>query len=363
MSPELIAPQEFGLRVSRPTRSSDCYSLAMVVYETISGSPPFHEDKDLAVFVKVLKGERPTRGMDFTNRLWKVLEQCWMARPDDRPSIEDVLQCLETCPRLSETASGGIEDEPGSDGGKPVLDKQGDCNPHNRNSPSDDRPPESGSREMETTMDLSTFPPTIGDHDQPWLSSSADNIFSTTFWDDILLPGMSQRNPISSDAYGYVVLSGTSDPLVGLSGGLAYTPGVSGLITPGSGWSPAQPENGDRLPSSPTDKPNTPTASLPPPSFVSTDFPPSENPRNPFIGAPSLSDILGLASGQWLHGAFGRIPPTGQLINTLEGTFASPRSPLPHSANLHHLFHSSTRSDVEHGSGSSKYLIGHPRQP
>ena len=154
MSPELIAPQEFGLRASRPTRSSDCYSLAMVVYETISGSPPFHEDKDLAVFVKVLKGERPTRGIEFTNRLWKVLEQCWMARPDDRPSIEDVLQCLETCSSSSETASGGIGDEPGSDGGKSVLDKRGDCSPHNRNSPSDDRPPELGSGELEITMGL-----------------------------------------------------------------------------------------------------------------------------------------------------------------------------------------------------------------
>jgi serine/threonine protein kinase len=56
MSPELIDPQRFGLKGSRPTRSSDCYALGMVIYETISGNLPFHEHTDLTVFVKVLEG-------------------------------------------------------------------------------------------------------------------------------------------------------------------------------------------------------------------------------------------------------------------------------------------------------------------
>ena len=41
MSPELIAPVEFGLTNSRPTTASDCYAFGMVVYETISGHVPF----------------------------------------------------------------------------------------------------------------------------------------------------------------------------------------------------------------------------------------------------------------------------------------------------------------------------------
>jgi len=75
--------------------------------------------------------------------------------------------------------------------------------------------------EMGTVVDISTFPPTMADHDQSWPSLSVDNIFSTTFWDNVLVPG-------------------TSGSPAGLSGGFAYGSGVSGLITPGFGMSPTQ---------------------------------------------------------------------------------------------------------------------------
>jgi len=94
MSPELIAPQRFGLEKSRPTRSSDCYALGMAIYETISGNLPFRKHTDLTVFTKVLEGDRPPRGARFTESLWKMLELCWASQLKNRPSIEDVLQCL-----------------------------------------------------------------------------------------------------------------------------------------------------------------------------------------------------------------------------------------------------------------------------
>ncbi|KAF9645083.1 hypothetical protein BDM02DRAFT_3190029 [Thelephora ganbajun] len=75
--------------------------------------------------------------------------------------------------------------------------------------------------EMGTVVDISTFPPTMADHDQSWPALSIDSILSTTFWGDVLVPG-------------------TSGSLTGLSGGFAYGPGVSGLITPGFGMSPTQ---------------------------------------------------------------------------------------------------------------------------
>ena len=95
MSPELIDPQQFGLQHSRPTESSDCYALGMVIYETISGNMPFHEDPDLTVFVKVLQGKRPPRGAKFRKDLWGMLERCWESQPGGRPSIGDVLRYLE----------------------------------------------------------------------------------------------------------------------------------------------------------------------------------------------------------------------------------------------------------------------------
>ena len=67
----------------------------MVIYETISGRLLFRKYYTVTVFTKVLKGERPSRTASFTDSLWKVLEWCWDRRPDTRPSIEDVLQCLQ----------------------------------------------------------------------------------------------------------------------------------------------------------------------------------------------------------------------------------------------------------------------------
>jgi len=106
MSPELIDPEQFGSKKRRPTKTTDCYAFGMVIYETISGNLPFHEHADLAVLVKVLKGERPPRGARFTNSLWKMLESCWAPQPNDRPSVEDVLQCLEAVSISSEAPSG-----------------------------------------------------------------------------------------------------------------------------------------------------------------------------------------------------------------------------------------------------------------
>ena len=114
MSPELIAPQRFGLKNSRPTKPSDCYALGMVIYETISGKLPFHKHTDLTIFMKVVEGERPPRGTKFVESLWGMLELCWAPQPNNRPNVEDVLQCLEVVSNSSGPSPGadeGIEDD------------------------------------------------------------------------------------------------------------------------------------------------------------------------------------------------------------------------------------------------------------
>ena len=106
MSPELIVPERFGLAGSRPTKSSDCYSLGMVVYETVSGMKPYHETPDVAVFLKIVNGERPRRCEGFVDGLWGMMEECWTFQPNDRPSVEGVLQCLEMCSNPSSSPLG-----------------------------------------------------------------------------------------------------------------------------------------------------------------------------------------------------------------------------------------------------------------
>ena len=100
MSPELLNPDLFGFKNSRPTNESDCYALGMVVLEVLSGRRPFTSDQDYVVMRKIMNGGRPGRpggpeGAWFTDDLWRMLEQCWAARPESRPRIQAVLEHLE----------------------------------------------------------------------------------------------------------------------------------------------------------------------------------------------------------------------------------------------------------------------------
>lgn len=107
MSPELIAPEQFGIKKSCPTEASDCYALGMVIYETISGNVPFHECTDATVFLKVMTGKHPARGAMFSDRLWELLELCWAAQPGERPSIEEVSRRLNAVSNLLSSSSPG----------------------------------------------------------------------------------------------------------------------------------------------------------------------------------------------------------------------------------------------------------------
>ena len=99
MSPELLDPEAFGLKISCPTKESDCYALGMVIYEVLSGRPPFTQYEGTVVILKVMGGERPERPRGtqaewFTDDLWGMLELCWK-QPHDRPNLKAMLECLE----------------------------------------------------------------------------------------------------------------------------------------------------------------------------------------------------------------------------------------------------------------------------
>ena len=100
MSPELLDPDRFGSGNGRPTVESDCYALGMVIYEVLSGQVPFASDREPVVTRKVTEGERPRRPpqeeepMWFTDDIWEILKLCWATKPEMRPSIESVLECL-----------------------------------------------------------------------------------------------------------------------------------------------------------------------------------------------------------------------------------------------------------------------------
>ena len=56
--------------------------------------------KEYIVMRKVLEGERPgipggTDGVWFTDDLWGMVNRCWTTQPENRPSVEAILDCLE----------------------------------------------------------------------------------------------------------------------------------------------------------------------------------------------------------------------------------------------------------------------------
>jgi serine/threonine protein kinase len=185
MSPELFCPEDFGLEDSRRTERSDCYALGMVVYEVLSRQMPFHSCGDLAVVVKVSGGERPKRpqgveGEWFTDGLWRILEHCWAHNPDDRPRVEDVLQCLEDVPRFWTSLSRAVANPPTMDS---LV----------RNSSEPDA--EGNTEESETpspSQSSQTLPPT-GDTD--------DKILMSTLPDLFLVPHYEVKNNLGSGAY------------------------------------------------------------------------------------------------------------------------------------------------------------------
>ena len=100
MSPELLDPDRFGLKNSRPTKESDRYALGMVVLEVLTGQAPFPRYTGLTVMRKIVDGERPERPQGpeavwFTDNLWEALELCWSPQPKHRPTPEIVFERLE----------------------------------------------------------------------------------------------------------------------------------------------------------------------------------------------------------------------------------------------------------------------------
>ena len=100
MSPELLAPDRFGFKDSRPTKESDRYAFGMVTLEVLTGKPPFPHYNGFVVMRRVVEGERPERPQGaeaawFTDDLWEALEQCWSPQPNVRPTVEAILEYLE----------------------------------------------------------------------------------------------------------------------------------------------------------------------------------------------------------------------------------------------------------------------------
>ncbi|QRV78575.1 mitogen activated protein kinase kinase kinase kinase [Ceratobasidium sp. AG-Ba] len=91
---------------SWPTTSSDVWSLAMTVYETLTNKIPFSGFSELRVLnIMANEIQTPARPDSFIrvksayeNILWSLLESCWDHDPTERPSayaVRDILRVIQ----------------------------------------------------------------------------------------------------------------------------------------------------------------------------------------------------------------------------------------------------------------------------
>lgn len=95
-APELLSTER---RLAPP---ADIYAFGMTVLELMTTAHPFSYIKRSPLVLKALMtGERPRRPEDpmyvargLDDAMWALLQRCWREEPEQRPTIDEVLEVL-----------------------------------------------------------------------------------------------------------------------------------------------------------------------------------------------------------------------------------------------------------------------------
>ncbi|RGB39882.1 kinase-like domain-containing protein [Rhizophagus diaphanus] len=88
MAPEILRGQSY-------TKAADIYSFGMIMYEVISGLPPYHNmshDNNLAI--KICQGFRPRFNNKVPQLIVQLIKRCLDANPLNRPNAEKIKRLL-----------------------------------------------------------------------------------------------------------------------------------------------------------------------------------------------------------------------------------------------------------------------------
>ncbi|RGB42639.1 kinase-like domain-containing protein [Rhizophagus diaphanus] len=91
-------PKKFSNRSYSLNKKSDVYSVGVLLWEISSGKPPFYvegESYDGCLAVQIMQGQRETTVPDTPIEYVKLYTECWDDNPDNRPSIQEVVERLD----------------------------------------------------------------------------------------------------------------------------------------------------------------------------------------------------------------------------------------------------------------------------
>ncbi|PKK76321.1 HCP-like protein [Rhizophagus irregularis] len=92
-------PKKFSNRSYSLNKKSDVYSVGVLFWEISSGKPPFYvegESYDGCLAVQIMQGHRETTVPDTPIEYVKLYTECWNDNPDNRPSIQEVVEILDS---------------------------------------------------------------------------------------------------------------------------------------------------------------------------------------------------------------------------------------------------------------------------
>ncbi|RIB19008.1 kinase-like domain-containing protein, partial [Gigaspora rosea] len=78
-APEVINNGEYTIK-------SDIYSIGMLMYEVVTGMPPFYDQRHENLAINILCGIRPTIPKGIPESYLQLMCNCWKSNPEDRPS-------------------------------------------------------------------------------------------------------------------------------------------------------------------------------------------------------------------------------------------------------------------------------------
>ena len=92
-TPQYLSPELYT--GAPPSEASDVFSFAMVMYELLTLEAPFDGLDRGTVRDKVMSGERPPLPVVLPRPYLTLIESCWCAAPEKRPSFTEVVSKLQ----------------------------------------------------------------------------------------------------------------------------------------------------------------------------------------------------------------------------------------------------------------------------